>query len=157
MKFASIPPRVPIEVPEATLRILPAGPPGDTRHDERCCLPHRRRPDFDECVAQRVVPVHAIREAGETARGQVELEREAPTRRPGRAKPVEPSVGTLGGADDPGGQVTEPCELMEVQCVLGANARLPDTRQLDPLQPSRIFLARSRERFKDKHLEVLQD
>ena len=125
--------RVPVGVPVAALAVAPAGAPGHAGDDDRRRAGARRRPDLHERVGLRVVPVHARRELAALRHGDVELEREAPARRPRRAEEPGP-VRPLGRPHDAGREVQQPRELRQVE--LGAARRRPCPRAPRRLAPS---------------------
>ena len=77
---------VPVDVPEAALGVAPAGAPRHAGDDQRRGLAVRGRRDPDQRMLDRVVPVHAVGHAFDAAGRHVELQREAPAGRTGRAQ-----------------------------------------------------------------------
>ena len=71
-------------------------------------------PTWIESVADRVVPMHAVREPGDPAGREVDLEREAAAGRPGRAEQPA-TIGTLHDTHDPGRQVEQPGESRQIE------------------------------------------
>ena len=119
-------------------------------------------------MVDRVVPVHAVGEAVDAARGDVELEREAPAGRAGGAEEVQRPPGPLGGPHDAGGEEQDPGERGEIeppgaqlatgQRVAGRGLhRRPLARQLDRLELLPVALDRRRPGAGVVLLEVLAD
>ncbi len=106
---------VPVDVPEPTLGVPPSRPPRDPGNDDGRRLPDRRRRDEPERMTDRVVPVDAIAQPGDAARGHVELEGKESAGRPRRAEQEPPAVPTHGDAHDPGRQVEETGESVQVE------------------------------------------
>ena len=161
--------RVPVDVAETALGVPPGRLPGRAGHDQGRRVATRRRPDLDERMPDRVVPVHAVREVLDTVGRHVEFEREATTGRAGRAEQPRARVrrSRRTNPDDTGRQMEQPRETSQIdrrrRGVVSAGEdrrgrhidRGPDTRQLDRRQSGRVHLAGRRQSFERIRDEVL--
>ena len=159
--------RIPVHVPEATFAVAPPGAPRDAGDHEGGRTGSRRRPNPNEGVVERVVPVHPRGQLRALGHGDVDLEREATARGPGGAEQPGP-VRPLHRAHDPRGQVQQPGEVRQVHLRAGdlggarhhgdrrrrRGGEVPRERQAGqrPLVP----LVEPREAIQVVHLEVLQ-
>jgi hypothetical protein len=160
-------PGIPVDVTKTTLRVFPAGPPRDTGDDQRRRVASGRGPHLHESVADRVVPMDAIRKPGNLSGRDVDLEREAAARGPGRAEQPA-TIGALHDPNDTGGQVEQPGKSGQLEVGRRCNVlagedrgrrsrdRRPVARQLDDRQPGRIRLARRRQARHVQRDEVRQ-
>ena len=144
-------PGVPVDVAEAALGVAPAGAPGHAGDDERGRLARRGRPDLQQRVSDRVVPVDSVGEAVDAAGRDVQLEREAPAGRAGRAQQQRRAVLALDDAHDARREVQQPRERGNVEGGRrsvpgehggrGGGRRRPVARQLERRQSGRVRLA----------------
>ena len=125
--------------------------------------------DLAERMCHGVIPVDAIAQPGDAARGHVQLEGEESAGRAGRAEQEPPAVPAHGDAHDPGRQVEEPGQAAQVERRgegpvasgqevdrRGRHGR-PRRRQLDRREAVGIALAVGGKRRAMVGREVLQD
>ena len=115
---------VPVDVAVPALRVPPPRPPRDPRHHDGGCFASRRGAHPAERVRDRVVPVDAIAQPGNATRGHVQLEREQTPGRPSGAEQEPPAVPAHGDAHDPGREVEEARQPLQVE--------LPGCRRVAP-------------------------